>query len=93
MITMWGSRVNRLLIAWGAVVAVTGCAGPGFVDRECIKGRISDTQAKAVNDGPWGHLPSYNRDDEGNCVECAEEGDRIFAAHCANLIKKLTFDK
>ena len=67
-----------------------GCRGPGFIDRECIKGRISSEQAEQINKGPWEHLPSYNRDADGNCKECAEEQDRIFSAKCSQLIKEAT---
>ena len=72
------------------LTAVTSCKGPSFVDKECIKGRLSKEQAEEVNAGPWGHLPSYNRDAEGKCVNCAEAEDRIFAARCSNFIKKWT---
>ncbi len=73
-----------------ALMALASCKGPSFVDKECIKGRISTEQAEEVNAGPWGHLPSYNRDAEGKCVDCAEAEDRIFAARCSEFIKKLT---
>ena len=68
----------------------TGCSGPSFIDRECIKGRLSAEQAKEVNAGPWGHLPTYNRDADGKCTDCAAAEDRVFAARCSDFIKKLT---
>jgi len=78
------------VVVMSAVVFVAGCRGPSFIDKECIKGRLSHEQAEEVNAGPWGHLPTYNRDAEGKCVRCAEAEDRIFAARCSNFIKELT---
>lgn len=79
-----------LAVALSAVVVATSCRGPSFIDKECIKGRLSHEQAEDVNAGPWGHLPSYNRDAEGKCLHCAEAEDRIFAARCSDFIKKWT---
>jgi len=70
--------------------ANVACSGPGFIDKECIKGRISSEQANAINKGPWEHLPSYNRHVNGKCKDCAEEGDRIFSAKCSQFIKDVT---
>jgi len=81
---------RRLALAWGAAILATGCSGPSFIDRECIKGRLSEEQAKEVNAGPWGHLPTYNRNAEGKCEDCAAAEDRVFAARCSDFIKKLT---
>ena len=77
-----------LLLLAGASAA--GCRGPSFIDKECIKGRISSEQASRINEGPWEHLPSYNRDADGKCRDCAEEMDRIFAAKCSRFIKEAT---
>ena len=77
------------LFALAAAHAVA-CRGPGFIDKECIKGRISSEQANAINKGPWEHLPSYNRDADGQCKDCAEEMDRIFSAKCSQFIKEAT---
>ena len=77
-----------LLLLTGA--QAIGCRGPGFIDRECIKGRISSEQAEQINKGPWEHLPSYNRDADGNCKDCAEEQDRVFSARCSEFIKEAT---
>jgi len=70
--------------------ASIGCGGPSFIDRECIKGRISTEQAEKINEGPWEHLPTYNRDADGKCKDCAEERDRVFAAKCSEFIKEVT---
>jgi hypothetical protein len=80
--------VSALLLLAGASAA--GCQGPSFIDKECIKGRISSEQANKINKGPWEHLPTYNRNAEGKCKDCAEEKDRIFAAKCSHLIKEVT---
>ena len=73
-----------------ALVCGLGCTGPSFIDKECIKGRISTEQAKEINKGPWEHLPTYNRDAEGKCKDCAAEKDRVFAAKCSEFIKEMT---
>lgn len=83
-------RTAAALALAGSVAA--GCSGPSFIDKECIKGRISSEQAQAVNEGPWEHLPSYNRDAEGRCVDCAAERDRIFSAKCSRFIKEVTLE-
>jgi len=75
-----------------ASIAASGCTGPSFIDKECIKGRISSEQAAAINAGPWEHLPSYNRDAEGHCKDCAVEKDRIFSAKCSQFIKEATLE-
>ena len=75
--------------AWILAMAL-GCGGPSFIDRECIKGRISSEQAQKINEGPWEHLPTYNRDADGKCKDCAEERDRVFAAKCSEFIKEIT---
>ena len=80
----------RIAFALLAFAVATSCSGPSFLDKECIKGRLSQEQAEEVNAGPWGHLPTYNRDAEGKCVDCAAAEDRIFAARCSDFIKKLT---
>jgi len=86
---------KRLRLLGPALLVLTaanmvGCGGPGFIDRECIKGRISSEQANQINEGPWEHLPSYNRDADGKCKDCAEEQDRIFSAKCSKFIKEVT---
>ena len=86
-----GPEAVLLVVTMLAAVVVTSCSGPSFIDKECIKGRLSPEQAEEVNAGPWGHLPTYNRDAEGKCLHCAEAEDRIFAARCSNFIKELTF--
>ena len=73
-----------------AAASAVACRGPGFIDKECIKGRLSSEQADAVNRGPWEHLPSYNRDADGKCRNCAQEMDRIFSAECSKFIKEVT---
>lgn len=80
-------HLGPLLIA---LFWVLNCTGPSFVDKECIKGRLSKQQAEEINKGPWGHLPTYNRDAKGKCEECAEAEDRVFAAKCSNFIKEIT---
>jgi len=75
-----------------ACLNTAGCTGPSFIDKECIKGRISSEQAAAINEGPWEHLPSYNRDAEGKCVDCAVETDRVFSAKCSRFIKEVTLE-
>jgi hypothetical protein len=77
------------LVVLTAATAVA-CSGPSFIDKECIKGRISSEQANEINKGPWEHLPSYNRDADGKCKDCAQEYDRIFSAKCSNFIKDAT---
>lgn len=63
------------------------------IESACIKGRISEAQAQAINERPWSRNPGYCRgnsytDDEGEVREgeshCrAEPDDRVLAAHCA----------
>ena len=77
------------LLALAAASAVA-CTGPSFIDEECIKGRISKEQAAKINEGPWEHLPTYNRGADGKCKDCAEETDRIFSAKCSRFIKDVT---
>jgi hypothetical protein len=72
-----------------AAMAVA-CSGPGLIDKECIKGRISSEQATEINKGPWEHLPTYNRGADGKCKDCAQESDRIFSAKCSQFIKDAT---
>ena len=86
-----GIRRARFALLLTAACAA-GCTGPSFIDEECIKGRISREQADAINEGPWEHLPSYNRDAEGKCKDCAVETDRIFSAKCSRFIKEITLD-
>ena len=80
----------RLAPLWIALLGALSCTGPSFVDKECIKGRLSKQQAEEINKGPWGHLPTYNRDAKGHCEECAEAEDRVFAAKCSRFIKEIT---
>jgi hypothetical protein len=89
------TRIQKGLPLLGPALVVlaaanVACSGPGFIDRECIKGRISSEQANEINKGPWEHLPSYNRDANGKCKDCAQEGDRIFSAKCSQFIKDVT---
>lgn len=84
----WPIRVSRLSLL--VISTMLGCAGPSFIDQECIKGRISTEQAEEINKGPWEHLPTYNRDAEGKCKDCAVEQDRILSAKCSEVIKELT---
>ena len=81
---------GRLLSSAVLLAIFAGCSGPSFIDKECIKGRISNEQAESINRGPWEHLPSYNRNPEGQCANCAEEKDRILAAKCSNFIKEVS---
>jgi hypothetical protein len=85
---------KRLPLLGPALVVLTAanvaCSGPSFIDKECIKGRISSEQANEINKGPWEHLPSYNRDANGKCKDCAHESDRIFSAKCSQFIKDVT---
>jgi hypothetical protein len=84
---------TRHLLLGAALVVLTAanaaCSGPSFIDKECIKGRISSEQANEINKGPWEHLPTYNRDENGKCKHCAQESDRIFSAKCSQFIKDL----
>lgn len=73
-----------------AAASAVACKGPSFIDEECIKGRISKQQAAAINEGPWEHLPTYNRGPDGKCKNCAEEMDRVFSAKCSQFIKEAT---
>jgi hypothetical protein len=77
-----------LLLLAGA--SALGCRGPSLIDEECIKGRISSEQADEINQGPWEHLPTYNRNADGKCKDCAAEGDRVLAAKCSRFIKEVT---
>ena len=72
------------------ILFAAACQGPSFIDKECIKGRLSAEQAEEINKGPWGHLPTYNRDPDGHCEDCAAAEDRIFAAKCSEFLKKIT---
>jgi hypothetical protein len=91
MCCVQGSQAILIASALSVLAVATNCSSPGFIDKECIKGRLSQEQAEAVHAGPWGHLPTYNRDAEGKCVDCVAAEDRIFAARCSNFIKKLSF--
>lgn len=77
-------RLLSLLLMTG----LSACTGPSLIDEACIKGRLSDEQAAAVNKGPWQHLPSYNRDADGQCKDCAGAGDRILSSKCSQLVKE-----
>jgi len=78
------------ILALASALCGAACQGPSWVDEECIKGRLSSEQAEQVNRGPWGHLPTYNRNPEGRCEHCAEAGDRILAARCSKVLKEVT---
>jgi hypothetical protein len=78
------SSIRRMAWLLGAVLSA--CSAPTF-DETCIKGRLSETQAEAVNRGPWGHLPTYNRDSLGDCQNCAAPEDRILSASCSDFLK------
>lgn len=87
-------RCSAACLALGLLSVVSGCAGPSFIDEECIKGRLSTEQAEKINTGPWQHLPSYNQDDSGHhCRHCAVEGDRVLSAKCSQFIKEATFHR
>ncbi len=85
--------LHRFSLAYSLSTAIAlgcACSGPSFIDEECIKGRISQEQADEINKGPWEHLPSYNRNADGKCKDCAEEKDRILSAKCSQFIKEAT---
>lgn len=82
-------KTSSLLCLLIALVAVAGCTGPSKIDEECIKGRLSKEQAAEINKGPWGHLPLYNQDANGQCKDCAQETDRVLSAKCSNLVKRI----
>ena len=88
--TIFATRLALGALLALSLVGTSGCTGPSFIDEECIKGRISSEQAEKINEGPWEHLPTYNRNAEGTCKDCAEEQDRILSAKCSHLIKELT---
>ncbi len=82
-------RLIRLPCLLLTVAIIVACAGPSKIDEECIKGRLSKEQAAEINQGPWGHLPLYNSDADGQCKDCAKEGDRVLSAKCSNFIKRI----
>lgn len=84
------SFTPHLLLLMAFHLAAVGCQGPSFIDKECIKGRLSAEQAEEINQGPWGHLPTYNRDEENHCKDCAAAEDRVLAAKCSDFLKKVT---
>jgi hypothetical protein len=77
---------STLALIFGILLG--GCQGPSWIDHECIKGRLSAQQAEAVSRGPWGHLPHYNRDADGECKDCPAAEDRILAAKCSDFVKE-----
>jgi|SRR5215475_4997918 len=85
-----GLPLLRAALVVLTAASALACTGPGFIDKECIKGRISSEQAEEINKGPWEHLPTYNRDADGKCKDCAQEYDRIFSAKCSQLIRDVT---
>ncbi len=84
------SFILHLLLLMAFHLTAVGCQGPSFIDKECIKGRLSAEQAEEINQGPWGHLPTYNRDEENHCKDCAAAEDRVLAAKCSDFLKKVT---
>jgi hypothetical protein len=74
-----------------AALATGGCLGH-WIDEQCIKGKLSEEQAAAINDETWGHLPEYNQDENGHCLHCAKARDRILAEECSELLKHPTRD-
>lgn len=70
---------------------VSGCVGH-MVDKKCIRGRLSEEQANAINAEHWGKLPSYNKNHEGTCKHCAKAGDRVLASECSDFLKEVTLD-
>lgn len=82
-------KTSGLLCLLIATATVAACTGPSKIDEECIKGRLSKAQAAEINQGPWGHLPLYNTNAEGQCKDCAQEGDRVLSAKCSNFIKRI----
>ena len=85
--------MNARLLAPVLVAAalLSGCVGH-MVDEKCIRGRLSEEQANAINSAHWGKLPSYNKNHEGTCKHCAKEGDRVLASECSDFLKEVTFD-
>ena len=85
-----GEWIFRFAMLPLLTLLAAACQGPSFIDKECIKGRLSAEQAEEINKGPWGHLPTYNRDEDGHCEDCAAAEDRVFAAKCSDFFKEIT---
>jgi hypothetical protein len=57
--------------------------GGAYFDSICIEGRLSATQAEALNGAEWGKCPSYR-------VACAaEENDRVIKHYCSAFTRSL----
>ena len=95
--------MKRIISVVVVVALYTGCQTLHFddaIETACIKGRISAKQADAINDA--GHKQrepgyclgqSYTDDAgtirQGNAWCQAEEGDRILAGSCSEMLKTL----
>jgi hypothetical protein len=77
---------GRIFALLAAAVVTGGCIGH-WVDEKCIKGKLSEEQAAAINDETWGHLPDYNQNEDGHCLHCAKVRDRILAEECSEFLK------
>jgi hypothetical protein len=80
-----------------AVIAFVGTVGVFAIhaasvefDRQCVRGRISDHQARALNKLPWEKCPSYRRGMDGECLE-VQRNDRVVNRECSEFMRGLTF--
>lgn len=82
------------ILAVAAAVLACGCLHLGdSLEAACIKGRLSEAQAAAVNARSWERSPGYcagnhydddageRREGQAHCE--AERFDRVLAAHCS----------
>jgi hypothetical protein len=94
--------VRVLAFVAGALTAalwLSTCHMADALEAACIKGRIGELQAAAVNRLPWQKSPNYcagsvYTDADGSLrygsAQCeAGPGDRILAASCAQALRSL----
>lgn len=67
-----------MAVIWASIALGIGTK----FDTVCVEGRLSESQAQALNQLEWDHCPSYR---EGNCE--AEVNDRVFVGQCSEFLK------
>ena len=77
-------KFNKTIVIILLLLLGTYLIGPIF-DKICIEGRLSQEQAKAINELKWEKCPSYRK-------ECrAELNDRIIKRKCSEFSRRIFY--